>query len=316
MRQLGIAVVLFCLLSSCSRSCERGEPVVLKVGDFTITPRMIEQREQVMRIYYPQAVEIDGLQQLVDAYLKATVLKQNGHVIDDPILANEAKRIESSTLMPEMLARVRAVFDPDPEAYLRVYVLPIYAERVIYFEFFLRHSNLQAPSLARAQDFARTVRARPAEFKSLAEKAGAQTARLTVSAREGVKWGEPHRSSEAPPPGQQALPGSIASKVEKSRQQQDQDEGRRWVQEIVGRLKVGEVFEQVIDGGERWQVVRYLGRVQGVAPEANEVFEFEAAVFPKADYAQWLEAEKSRVPIVVHDQVRVSKIRLPASGKR
>lgn len=301
--------VLALILTSCTRGCATSEPSVLVIDGYRITKTAISQRDEVARIYYPQNTTSVGLKQLSDAYLTASVLRRNGHEIDDVVLQKEAERIEKNTLMPEMLARIQAIFGKDREAYKMVFVLPTYAERTIYFDFFLRNSALQANSRRVAEEFLRRALASPQRFAELVAADKKTLAPFTVSLHEGIKWQNTDESAaQVSGAGAREMPPGLSKEIAARQERTQSAEGKRWIQDIVNNLKPGEIWNAVLDAGEQWQIVRYKG-------PKGDAHALEAVFFAKADFQKWFDAEKSQVPVKVIDPEATRNLQLPGESK-
>lgn len=295
-----LGVSLFCFLfTGCTRN-----PVVAEVGDYKITKEEADFRNRIIRIYYPQETRNLGVDQLVRAYTYAQILKNNGAEITESVLDKEVERIDKHTLVPETLARIKGVFGPDTKSYRRVFVLPTYSERVIYFEFFLRDPKPQALAVKPADDFLAMVLAKPAEFSSLAFNKGYAVQHFQVSTKEGLKElkeekkkkGEDEMRGTASQNQNQA-PAHLDMRFKAQMEEQKQEEAKRWIQEILKGLKPGEVYSKLVDHGQQWFVVRFSKLV----PKKKEVYEFEAVSFAKAEYGEWLDAQTKLVKISRQD---------------
>lgn len=292
-----ILIVLF-LFTACAPllpSCLRQSPTIAKVGSYTITQQDIDLQEQVLRLSYPQYqgdLKQAALKQLTDAFTFAEILKNNGHPITPETLKKESDRIDKTTLMPEALAKIKSIFGGDDKIYLKVYILPVYAGRVIYYEFFLHDKKVQAEPLAAAESFLQLALKSPQAFVDKKNK----KIQFTVSRARGIEWKEEKvgRLKKAPPsepPPTSAAPKEIQDKLKQDQQTQESAEGKRWIEEIISKLKAGGVHSQVIDQQTDYWVVRLVK----VSVKDKDSFEMEAALFPKADYSKWLEAEKAKI---------------------
>lgn len=276
---------LLSLLSACTR-----DPVLLRVGQYTVHRTDAEYRNRVIRVYYPQETRELGLTQLQKAFLFAEILKNNGRPLTENDLKQEEDRIEKTTLMPELLGRIKEIFAGNKEAYRRDYVLPVLAERVIYYDFFLHDPKTQASSLKVAQTFLERVKASPEHFEAIAKKEGLKTAGFTVSLREGLTW-ELEGGAPRPPASVPAMPEKVKSKW--AEQTHSSDEGKRWIRDVIGPLRAGQVYPKVIDNGATWMIARYVR----LRPRQWDVYEMQAVSFPKAGFQKWLGQESEKVKI-------------------
>ena len=276
-------------------SCQRS-PTLSQVGAYSITQKDVDYREQILRLSYPQYsgdLKKAALNQLVQSLTFAEILKNNGQSITDETLKKEADRIDKTTLMPEALGRIKKIFDGDQTSYYKDYILPVYSERVIYFEFFLHDKKVQAESLEKVESFLRSVLS---SHQASQVYRGHEVIRFTVSLARGIEWEEDKKSRRHSTPSSTATaetPKEIQDKFDQNQKAQVSEEGKRWISEIILKLKPGETHSKVIDQQSQWWVVRYMRK----KPKFHDTYEMEAAVFPKADYEKWLKAEKDRVVI-------------------
>src|SRR3989338_8854486 len=84
--------------------------VIATVGDYEITQKDKVLRDQIQRVFYPQDPHSYGLDQLVNAFSYAQILKNNGHEITEHLLRAEDMRINQNTKAPEVLQKIRALF--------------------------------------------------------------------------------------------------------------------------------------------------------------------------------------------------------------
>lgn len=275
-------VVLATCLSffACTRS-----KVVAKIGDREISSRDVEYRDKVIRFYYPQETRSLGLKQLTEAYIGAQILANYGRPITEKVLDDEVARIDKNTKMPAALEEVKAIFGKDTEAYRKIYVLPVYVNRVIRFELFSGDKRIQGESLRRAKEF--VSRALAGNFRKEGEASGGKFVEFEVS-RDEITW-KGEGASVKPPPG----PGDLPGKLLEDRKAAEAAEASLWVDQIVKTLKPGSVYSDVIDKGEKWLAVRYVKPVKG----KKDRYALEGVFFPKENYSAWLEKERAKVTV-------------------
>ena len=270
---------------------------IAQVGDYSITAQDVKYKNAITQIYYPEEKRDLGLQLLIKSYTTAQILKNNGHEITESILATESARIDKNTLRPEMLAQIKAVFSGDERAYQQVYILPIYAERVLYYEFFLHDASIQAPAKQLAEEFLQSALKSPPGFEAIATKSSTKTASFTVSRSRGIEWSQSPKQTLKdllPPTAANNAPADVQMKTSAgSNSKSISEEGQKWIQEVVNTLKPGQVFPKVIDRHDMWMVTRFVG----ISEEEKDAYHFVGAMFPKADFTAWETEEKKRVVI-------------------
>jgi hypothetical protein len=286
--------VLFCLLSVSFSACE-GEAVIAHVGQFTITRQDVAWRDALHDLYFPQDKRKVGLDELVHAYTAAQILLKHGYALTAKAIEAEERRIDETTLMPDMLARIKAVFQGNQDGYRRVYVLPTLVERVVYYEFFLHDRKAQAESLRTAESFLAKAERDSANFRELAMAEGLAITSFTVAMSSGIRWHhaeqDPNEKAASPPAG---MPPKVVEGLKQNQAGQSRDEAERWIKEVIAPLKPGAVFGKAVDFGEEWLVVRLVGPTPG----AKESYELECVSVRKNAYERWWEMESKKVLIM------------------
>lgn len=286
-------IALLAMVAAVGYGIYRYDPVWARVGHYTIRKSDAVLRGAIIEQYFPKQGSPDkGLEQLKRVYRYAVILENHHHPITEATLKSEGERIQKSTLNAEALGKIQALFVHDPAAYARVYLLPVYAERTIYYDFFLHDPEIQGPSRRVAEQFRDRAVARPKQFAAMAKEMGKSTTPLSVSLTEGLRFETPSPAKDHPAiPEQTKPPERIVAKMQEQQSSQQSQEGRQWRDELLKGLKPGAVVSKVIEQSENWMVVQYLGRAKGVPEKYNLL----AVVFPKADYASWLAAEEGKI---------------------
>jgi hypothetical protein len=250
------------------------DPTAVRVGDFRLTARDVRQRDEVGRLYFPDSPSPLGLTQLVRGYQLAQILKDHGHPLTETDLTAEERRVDKTTLDPKRLRQIRAIFGNDDEAYRRVYILPELAEHAIYFDYFLRDSEIQAPSRERVAAFLAKAAQEPRRFAALAAAIPRPLARIRLSRERGIQW-------ESDPP---ALTEPASADV--------RAQAEAWIHHIVDNLHAGDIYPEPVELPETWLAIRYAGPI-----DPPGTFALDAVSFPKADFGSWLQTELARVPV-------------------
>lgn len=297
---LFLTVVIFCAWRVTPQVLAwwHGRQTIAQVGDYVISAQDVAWKNAVTRVYYPQENRDVGLQLLTAAFTTAQILKNNGQEITNEILNKENTRIDKQSLRPEMLATIKSIFEGDEKGYLRIFVLPVYAERTIYYDFFQHSEVIQAASKNVAEQFLRRVIASPSQFHNLAHRASLQPRPLTVSAKFGLEWESPEKklgrsvpkivdASGTPADIQQKFNSNVPTSAMS-------EEGQRWIKDVVSTTSPRHVFEKVIDHGEQWMVAFYLGKHKS----QKGAHVFDIIMFAKADFGKW-SAEQTRLVKVI-----------------
>lgn len=252
------------------------------VGRFSISDRDVSYRNAVTKIYFPEEKRDLGRDLLIKSFTFAQILENNDHPISPDVLTKEAKRISDTTLKPEMLQSIKDVFGADQEGYLKNFVLPTYAERVLYYEFFLHSPKVQEPSHQVAAEYLKETLAKPDRFGRTPPEMPAKN-KFVVSLTNGIVWDQEKSAA--------------ATMQEVAKNQHRSQEALKWKAEVVDTLKSGQVFPKVMDLGDTWLVVRYLGPQK---KDGVEDYQFEGVLFPKANFDEWLKQEKEKVKVQIN----------------
>jgi hypothetical protein len=303
--RLSIGILLMTLFIG---GCADKSKVVLKVGDYAITEGDVLYRQKVVKYYYPDYkgdTKEAARSQLISSYTMAAVLKSNGFALDDSAVKKEAERIKATSLMPEKLAEIRAIFGDDEAGYFKVYVLPVLAERSIFFEYFTKANHLHEATRAIAEKNLRLLAGEKTSFKKALQSKKFQqnnpdlkamrSFEFTVDLKAGIKAlgvdEDAEKISNSGSVKGSEIPGQLAAKLENEADKAESEEGQRWLNEIIRPLKVGQVSPMVIDRGETWWIVRLAKKV------SDQKYLLEGLAFPKMAYEPWLDAEKKKIII-------------------
>lgn len=268
---------------------------VAEIGDYTITMKQVEYRDQIHHIFYPQDPKSYGKEQLVNAYIYAQILKNNGQEISERVLREEEMRIDQNTKAPETLKAIRDLFRGDDEAYRNVFVLPTYAERVIYFDFFTKNQKTQEKSLRLVQQFLSDVVKKQHAFEKVALAQNLNVRKFLISEDGAIDWqfGEKKQREQGPKLIDQsgkAAPADVQKQVQMELEGKSMLSVKSWVENVVSHMRAGDVFPEPVDNGEHWMVTRLLKK-QGRG------YIMEAAFIPKDSYENWLAEEKAKIKI-------------------
>lgn len=268
---------------------------VAVVGDYKITAKQVEYRNKLNDIYYPNQKQRYGKDQLIQSYTYAQILKNNGHEITQKLLDEEESRIDSNTKAPETLKKIKDIFAKDRESYRKVFILPTYAERVIYFEHFMKSASAQEKSLRHVHNLITDLLSTPAELAFVAKERRLNYKKFHLSAERGIEFLE-SRKKKGDRPALIDLSASVPPEaVKKAVSQQFETETNQnikfWIENVISQVKPGEFIPEPVDYGDHWLIVRYLKALGG------KKFLLEAIFVPKDSYETWLAAEKAKVTI-------------------
>jgi hypothetical protein len=305
LRTLTLSVLLVSAMST--SGCSK-DPVVAVVGSYKITRRQAEFRNKVIRHQYPNETRNLGLDQLIKAYTDAEIMKMNGRPITQETVEREEKRIDQQTLMPEKLAEVKDIFGKDRDAYLSVYVLPTFAERVIFYEFFESTPQFHEHS----RQIASTVLSEAKKlngFEAVAKRFGTPLRKFKVAEKKGLVFDDDPRlngDDEERPGISDQSPANFQKQMilAKMKEREKEEEAKRppnqeamkWINEIIKPLKPGMFHPEVLNHNGRWFVVRL---VKVVKP--GKEYEMEGLFLPREDFGKWYETQRAKIKFARYD---------------
>jgi dephospho-CoA kinase len=281
-----ITLLIFILPLS---GCRRGSSLVAEVGTLKISESDVELRQKVIQTYNPNEKRELGQKQLIDAFVKAEILRLWDNPISQDELKAEKERINKSTMMPGKLEEIRNLFSTEKQ-YLKVFVLPVLAKRKIYYEFFLKSEKVHKDSLKQAKAFLAPLIKKPAQFEKLAEDNGKMISAFRLNAQ-GFTWGKANQPNFFKDKTTSEIYEQILSRQASSSSQH----AKTWNDQIVKKLKNGEVFHEVVDDETRWLVVRLIKK-----QDMERGHLFQAVIFPKLDFAHWLKQQREKIDIKVY----------------
>ncbi|MBI2058447.1 MAG: hypothetical protein HYT87_01615 [Nitrospirae bacterium] len=233
------ALLAFLVLILTSTTCNRKKIplLVAEAGDCKITEQDLTYRQAVLKITEEGRIVEPGivLSHLLKPCVGAAIMKKYGQPVTQEVLEGEAKRIDESTFMPDVLARIKQVFGENREAYLKDYILPVYVNRVLPYDIVRQNREIQAYARSEAQGWLDRVKANPGKFNEWAkERTGGEPRWARVSKTGG--W-EPFdrkdpRRIPPPPAAPQGAPQAAAGALAQQRWSQQQD-SIRWVEGLI-----------------------------------------------------------------------------------
>ncbi|MDA8099331.1 MAG: hypothetical protein M0042_06870 [Nitrospiraceae bacterium] len=264
-------LIILLILIGCSNDAAR-------VGSTGISDRDIELRSKVSEIYFPGSGKPSvGLAQLIKGAVAAEVLRSKGFRMDDDSLDREIKRIDEQTKAPELLQKVKEVYQQNMPAYRRTFIQPAYAERILYREVFLMAPEIQTERKQTATVFLSAVTSNPDSFESAGRDLGISVVILNVSADSGIV---PAGKESSKPP-----VDAMGKKV-----------GRELLARIASHKDVkGPILPEVIEWPDGYQVVKVIKRGKSTAV-------IQSAAIPKKSFDEWLWEQAKDIRVKIRDR--------------
>jgi len=249
---------------------------VAQVGNLSVTENDLACQVKVSELYFPgSGQKYVALSQLIKGYLCLEVLRSLGHRVDDAALEEEARRIDRETQAPELLGKIKAIYQGDHRTYLHAFVGVVYGERVLYHEVFLPSSEIHKASREKADAFLQEGLRSPSSFPGIAKSKGLETTTLRISAKEGIR------------PAEGKLPSP------KSPSEAHLEQAKLLIRRLSS-LQPGQLCREVVEWPEGYQVLRLL-RKEG------SVYFAQTAFVPKRDYEDWFWEQAGKIPVKISD---------------
>lgn len=301
------ALVLLLDPAACSRA--KNAALVAEAGACRITQRDLAYRQAVLKITEEGRVVEPGivLSHLIKPCIGAEIMKKYGQPVTGAELEGEAKRIDESTLMPEVLNRIKAVFGDDRKAYLQDYVMPVYVSRVLPYDIVRSNAEIQAYKRAEAQGWLDQVRSHPDRFLALGkQKTGQEPGWVRVSVTGGWEMVDPKDPRRMRAPGGLPQGASPETAAALSRQRQSQsEESVKWVKGLIEahlkNTRPGDILSDVIEFPESFLVARYEKR-------DGDAYLLRIAGFQKRDYDDFFFEASKAFPVRVFDKAVLSEM--------
>lgn len=200
-------------------------------------------------------------------------------VVTAGMLAAEAARVEASSRDPATLARIRAVFGDDEEAYRRLVLRPILMNQLLHARFSRGH-DIQREPLGRAKKVLAAAMTRPAELAGLATEYGGTYQRMTIKRDPFEHNGD--AAADVPAP---LAPFGV-----------DWSEyGRTFWDKVVREMAVGQLHPRVVEDRRRFMVVRLLSR-------NAEGGVLERVVIKKLSFESWFQMQTRHLAVKINDR--------------
>jgi hypothetical protein len=281
---LRLAVLLaLSLLSGCSPR------IAFWVGTYFVSERDVKYRNEYMAIFDPQSDHTDfAKRQLTTAYTYAEILKRRGRTITHERLEKESERIEATETDKARLEKIKAVFGNDHEGYLRVYVLPLLAEREVYSDVYAVDPDLHREPQVKAAVFLKAVISANSQktTNEISKSIGIDPYPMTISATKGLV--EPQLDPSRPPP--------LGSPIEALQgiQLASDDPTRMWASKWIKTLKDGAFAPQILNAGTAWVVIQ---RVKKVGKASSDTYAINLYSFPKRPFSEWIRQQLETIAI-------------------
>jgi len=261
-------LLLICSLSSCTAS----RPVV-EIGEVKITGADISYRTAIGQISGNQDItETSVIVQLISKGLEYEVARINNITASPGEIQDFSNYVDSSTKAPQLLAKIKEVFEGDRSEYERVYLVPIIINRKLH-AWFNRdpeiHKNART-SMEKAHFLVKSG-------KTLEQAAQLCSLKYISHVDSGL--------SDTP-----TIPGNPPPSV-----------SRGPLASIFKSLANGEIYKDIIEDDYTYRIVRLVDR-------NGAILTIEMVCADKRPFSEWFQEQAEQIHIVFHDQERKKSI--------
>lgn len=298
------------------------------VGDYKITKKDADYRDQIIFLNSPEEKRSMGLYQLIKSAINLQILKNNNIHIQESQIKAESQRIDINTKNPKQLKKIKDLFKDDVVGYEKNFVLPTLVDRMIYYDFFLKDENIHKISLQKAKDLILVAKKSNESFFVVAEQKGYVVKKLTVSLKNGLKWSSYNNSNRNQiisnhlnkiskninndkfinknqnnnnPQSLQGDPvyDQVVKHLKLNDFNKNIEDAKKWYELVIASLGKNEIASSPINQDEKWLVVKYLGM------DSAGDHQLEVVFVDKLSYSDWYEIEKNKIEINIYDKTRL-----------
>lgn len=281
MKKLIVALLLVALGGAgVWRFVVASNPVVAEVGEQSIRQKDLGYREQLDKLEGRNSG--NAFDRLVKDMRTVEVARLSGVPITPAILDAEVARIARISRPGSTMAKVQKVFGSDTDAFRRVHLAPVLAERKLQHEYFPTKSPAQAEARAKAENALAALRREPKRAKEIAAAAGLTWEAVRFSRESGVDWGKPD-----PKPAVRTPHRHVASD-----RRMHSSLGDFWVRRLSNDT-VGQVHPVIEEWAGHWLVLRVIS----LDKKGAGTYHAEALKFPQAEFTPWFQTESAKVAV-------------------
>jgi hypothetical protein len=237
----------------------------------------IEKKDVALKVKAMAALsgamdEKTALEQLINDYTLAEVIKKKSNINLDSIVEEELKKMSEGNMDSSPIPRLKTVFGEDKQSLKRIFVLPMVVSRLAYTEGYLKDEEFHKPRRQRAEEFLAEVLKKPAAFEDLAGKTGLQYQKGAVSSSKGLVWDQTADTSLLP---------------------SGQRVAENWKKAGLYSTPVGKVAPQIIEEDRAWVVLKNLGS----SSKEKGAVEIEVASIAREPFSVWVDKQKETISL-------------------
>lgn len=291
-----IGILLLAYVSP--RQGEAGQSVqpIARIGQQTISLAAWNTRTELLRIDSMPQAESYALYQLLKMYCYEAIAQKYGYPLTDTMLQAEAKRIDSTTLMPDRLQQIKALC----------------GSPVLYQEVFVKESLY--PRWLKVC-FDRDEK----QHRNKAEQATALFTRALLEPHLFASdsclafWLDPNHLQpvlKMVPTADSSAAHFIDQTKKQNTQVQMQVESQMQTQEnaiaqqlyqLVRKLKEGQLHPRVLEMPQAFWILKHCG-------QDGEKYKINVLEIPKNDFSQWIEQEIRQIEVEIMDSIIWNKM--------
>jgi hypothetical protein len=300
MRYFFIFLCLNFLTCTSSQKDEKQlQKIIAIVGKDTINQEKWELRTQLLTLDSTASAKEYALFQLLKMYCQENIAKKYGYILTDTMLRWESRRIDSATLMPEKLQRIKEICKTR-EMYQEVFIKESLSPRwlkICFDKDEKQHRNkaveaneIFTEALLQAnlfdKDSCKTAKGNYAIHTFWLDENSMESALVqkidTVAKQNFID---------------QSKKENLQVKQAMEAQMKNQDHLlTKQLYQLVQQLKIGQLHPRVIDSPNGFWIVKHCG-------QKGKKYKIKLLEIPKNNFSEWLEEELRQSSIQVVDSV-------------
>lgn len=294
---LFLGIVCWACTSSSIENKTKNSPMIAIVAQDTITQAKLDLRTQLLVLDSVPSARQSALFQLLKMYGYAAIVPKYGYVLTDSMLQWEIQRIDSSTLMPEKLQRIKEICQTR-EMYQEVFVKESLYPRWLKVCFDKDEKQQRNKAVEANEIFTQALLQANLFDKDSCKIANSSYAIHTFWLSEN--------SLESIQKTKTAAPSNFIDQTQKeSLQVKQRLEAQlqnnasvlpKQLYALVQKLQKGQLHPKVIDAPDVFWILKYCEK-------KREKYKIKLLEIPKNNFSVWLDKELKTIDIQVVDTV-------------
>lgn len=265
---IGFFVVLSLFsLTACNRN-----KTLAEVGSEKIEKKDVALRVKGMMALSGKIDDKTALEQLINDFTLAEVIKKKGDVNLDSLVEEEMKKMSEGNMDASPLPRLKPIFGEDTASLKRIFVLPMVVSRLAFTEGYLKDEEFHRAKKQQAEEFLAEALKKPAAFEELAGKSGIHFQKAALTSSQGLVWSASADTSLLP----------SGPKIAEA-----------WKKATLDSTPAGKIAPHLVEEDRAWVILKNLG----TSPKEKGTTEIVVGIVSKEPFGKWLERQKETVSV-------------------